>query len=65
MKKCPVCGSTDVEVFEEEGVEFIRCKKCGYDESVEYDEAYPDQKSQRGGGGSPYKRGGALRTQKR
>ena len=38
-KNCPVCHSADIELFEEEGLTFIRCKKCKYDESYDYDES--------------------------
>ena len=66
VKKCPICSSSQIEIINEDGFEFIRCLKCGYDESADYDEAYPEQKGGgKGKGGSPYKRGGALRTQKR
>ena len=66
VKKCPICSSSQVEMINEDGFEFLRCLKCGYDESADYDEAYPEQRGGgKGKGGSPYKRGGALRTQKR
>ena len=37
--------------------------ECGFDESLEY-ESDSNEKGAKGGGGSPYKRGGALRVQK-
>ena len=64
QNKCPVCGSTDVKVKDEDGFEFIVCNKCKYDGSSEYD-VYPgDKSSGKSKGGSPYKRGGSRRTQK-
>jgi len=59
MKKCPKCGSEDVEVIDEE-LGFIKCKHCDFDE---LEESYPqDRNTQREKGKySPYKSGGARR----
>lgn len=64
--KCPLCSSTETQTVEEEGEAYLVCKICGYDQRFEYDEIYSDEKSSPKGKGSfsPYKRGGARRTQK-
>ena len=66
-KPCPMCKSSDTETFEEDGFIFLRCKRCKYDESIEYDDAYPGQRNTQKGksGYTPYKRGGAMRSIKR
>ncbi len=63
-KKCPKCKSTDITIEDDNGVSFITCNVCDYDELEEF---YPDErKSQREKGRySPYKTGGKGRTQKR
>lgn len=65
-KICPVCKSTETEVIEEEGFEFLVCKKCKYDEREEFD-VYPGERSTQKGksGFTPYKRGGAQRSAKK
>jgi len=63
-EKCPKCGSTNVKLEGDDKFSFLVCLDCGYDESMEYESDPRDRKS-KSGGGSPYKRGGALRTQKR
>ncbi len=42
---------------------FLICLNCGYDEGDEYD--VPSERTTKGGKGTPYKRGGSLRTQKK
>lgn len=58
MKKCPKCGSEDIEVT----AGFIECHKCGYDEGDEFGSERNRQKGKTGF--TPYKRGGAKRTRK-
>ena len=62
-KKCPVCGSSDIKINEDDGFTFISCNKCKYDEAEDYD-VYPEEKSgQKGKSGyTPYKRGGGRRS---
>lgn len=61
VRKCPKCGSTHTEM-EGEDIHFLVCLDCGYDEGDEY--AIAEERAGKGGKGSPYKRGGSLRTQK-
>jgi len=63
---CPVCKSSDVKIKEEEGFEFLVCKKCGYDEGEGFD-IYPEERSAQKGksGFTPYKRGGSRRSAKK
>ncbi len=63
--KCPKCGSENVRIDGDETFSYMVCDDCDFDESMEYESDLGDRKSGKGGGGSPYKRGGALRTQKR
>ncbi len=63
-KKCPRCGSGHIEIEGDDFFSYVACMDCGFDESLEY-EANPNERVAKGGGGSPYKRGGALRIQKR
>jgi len=61
MKKCPKCGSREVEVIDEE-MGFVKCKKCGYDDLEEDMEFGEERKSQREKARfNPYKVGGARR----
>ena len=64
QKKCPVCGSLDITIKEEEGTQYIQCNACTFNEMDEYD-VYPEERTSKSSGGSPYKKGGALRTQKK
>lgn len=61
--KCPRCGSMHTEREGDEDFAFVVCLDCGYD-GEDY-EAEEKGSSGKGGGGSPYKRGGPVRTQKR
>ena len=47
----------------EEDIQFLICLNCGYDESDDYE--VPSERTSKGGKGTPYKRGGSLRTQKK
>ncbi len=64
QKKCPVCGSLEIKIIDQEGTAYIQCLKCKFNEMDEYD-IYPEERTAKSSGGSPYKRGGSLRTQKR
>ena len=64
QKRCPICGSVDIKIINNEGMEYIKCNKCKFNEMEEYD-VYPEERSGKSSGGSPYKKGGALRTQKK
>ena len=65
-RNCPVCKSPDTQIKEEDGFEFIVCKKCGYNEAEDSD-IYPEERSAQKGksGFTPYKRGGAQRSAKK
>jgi len=64
---CPKCKSTNVTLYEDDGISFLACNVCGYDE---LDELYPaedvgEKTSQREKGRyTPYKSGGKGRTRK-
>jgi hypothetical protein len=62
--KCPKCGSEKIKIEGDDLFSYLVCEECGFDESLEFEADLGDRKS-KGGGGSPYKRGGALRVQKR
>ena len=64
QRLCQICKSSNITLHEEDGVTYLRCKQCGFDEAGDFDEAYPEGKAT-GGKGSPYKRGGSQRTVKR
>ncbi|MEK6969743.1 MAG: hypothetical protein AABW48_04920 [Nanoarchaeota archaeon] len=58
QRNCPKCNSSNVKVIEEEGIFFIVCNSCGYDE-LEADFFPEDRSSQREKNKfSPYKTGG-------
>lgn len=63
QKKCPICGSSDIKIIEDDDMRYIKCNKCKFNESEGYD-VYPEERSSKSSGGSPYKRGGSLRSQK-
>jgi Zn ribbon nucleic-acid-binding protein len=63
MKKCPKCKSSNIKVEESDGISFVTCNVCDYDELEEF---YPEvRKSQREKAKfSPYKTGGKGRSRK-
>ncbi|HLC58621.1 MAG TPA: hypothetical protein VJI68_02060 [Candidatus Nanoarchaeia archaeon] len=63
--KCPKCGSSHLDAVELMGSKFIICLNCGYDESEEILDVYPESRGTKGGRGTPYKRGGSMRSVKR
>lgn len=64
-KKCPKCGSVEVEVITHNELEFIKCKKCGYDEAL-YEVTPGQRATQREKTRyTPYKTGGGKRVQKK
>ena len=66
MRKCPKCGSYNVEPYLYQSVEVIKCNNCGFDEGSAYD-VFPEEKtSQKAKGGyTNYKTGGSRRTVKK
>ncbi len=66
-KHCPVCSSGNTEELAIKKSKFLICNECGYDESEEILEVYPEQKTSQKGKlkHSPYKRGGSQRTIKK
>jgi len=60
-KKCPKCGSSHLDQVDVMGSKCLICLSCGYDES-ELLEEYPSSRGGKGGKGSPYKRGGSMRS---
>jgi uncharacterized Zn finger protein len=66
MKKCPKCGSSNVEEVLYSGTTLILCNECGYDERDEYDVVPEEKTSQKAKGRySPYKTGGKRRSSKK
>ena len=64
-RKCPKCGSEDVEIIDEE-MGFIKCKKCGYNELEEDLGSSDTRNTQREKGSyNIYKTGGHERTMKK
>ncbi len=64
-KKCPKCNSEDLESVDYLNIKAVKCKKCGFDETEEY-EVFPEQReTQREKTRfTPYKKGGRGRTKK-
>lgn len=64
--KCPKCKSLNIKIIEDNGLSFIQCLQCGYDE-LEDDDAFPETRTSQKAKGrySPYKTGGKQRTMKR
>ena len=62
---CPKCKSSDVKKVHILGGDFLICNNCGYDESEDLLDVYPEGRSTQKGksGFTPYKRGGGRRTQ--
>ena len=66
MKKCPKCGSYDIEPYMYQLVEVMKCNLCGFDEGSAFDEPHGRKKSQKAKGNySVYKTGGSARTRKK
>lgn len=64
-KECPKCKSKHIDQVELMGDKFLICLTCGYDESEDLLDVYPEGRSQKGGKGNPYKAGGAMRSMNR
>jgi len=65
MPTCPKCDSQDVVFEEQQGVKFLLCKACGYDESVMYEVYSSERSTQREKRKhSPYRTGGGQRTRR-
>ena len=65
MENCPICGSKDTGYLTVKNSRFLICNECGYDESEKILEVYPEEKTSKGGKGTPYKKGGHQRTIKK
>ena len=63
--ECPKCKSKHIDAVEILGSKFLICLSCGYDESEDVLDFYPESRGGKGGKGSPYKRGGPMRSVKR
>lgn len=63
--ECPKCKSKHIDAVEIMGVKCLICLTCGYDESEEILDVYPESRGGKGGKGNPYKRGGAMRSMNR
>ena len=65
MRKCPKCGSYNVEPYLYQSVEVIKCGSCGFDEGSDYN-IVPEQKTSQKAKGryTKYKIGGSNRTKK-
>ena len=64
-KICPKCKSSNAKIIDYMGVRCVVCRKCGYDESKQY-EVFPEEKKSQKEKGiyTPYKAGGFKRTKK-
>ncbi|HIH25392.1 hypothetical protein J4476_01550 [Candidatus Woesearchaeota archaeon] len=60
--ECPKCKSKHIDQVDVMGGKFLICLSCGYDESEEVLDVYPESRGTKGGRGTPYKRGGAMRS---
>lgn len=66
MTKCPKCKSSDIEFIDYSGLKFIKCNKCNFDESSEYEMHPGARETQREKTRfSPYKKGGKGRVRKK
>lgn len=63
--ECPKCKSKHVDSVEVMGSKFLICLNCGYDESEEVLDVYPESRGGKGGKSSPYKRGGPMRSSRK
>ena len=65
-RKCPNCGSENTKEVEISNSKFLQCDECGFDESEDLLDVYPEHRSTQSGksGFSPYKKGGSFRTRK-
>ena len=61
MKRCPKCNSRDVDIVDEE-LEFVKCRKCGFNELEGFDDSAEERETQRAKTKfNPYKSGGSRR----
>ena len=66
MRKCPKCGSYNVEPYLYQSVEIIKCDDCGFDEGTEFEQLPTEKTSQKAKGKyTPYKAGGSQRARKK
>ena len=64
-KECPKCRSKHIDMVEVMGSKLLICLSCGYDESEEILDVYPEGRTSKTSKGTPYKRGGSMRSVKR
>ena len=60
--ECPKCKSKHIDAVDVMGSQFLVCLDCGYDESEEILDVYPESRGGKTGKSTPYKRGGAMRS---
>ena len=66
MKKCPKCGSYNVEPYLYQSSEVIKCNECGFDEGEEFEQHPTEKKSQKAKGKyNVYRAGGSRRARKK
>ena len=66
MKKCPKCGSYNIEPYLYQTAEVIKCNGCGYDEGGDLEQFPAEKTSQKAKGNySVYKTGGSRRARKK
>ncbi len=66
MDKCPKCGNSNIKLINYLGIKTIKCKNCGFDESLLLN-VFPEQKTNQKAKGeySVYKSGGSQRARKK
>jgi len=60
--ECPKCKSKHIDEVDIMGSKFLICLNCGYDESEEILDVYPESRGGKTGKSTPYKRGGPMRS---
>ncbi|MBI2655083.1 hypothetical protein HYX06_01525 [Candidatus Woesearchaeota archaeon] len=66
MRKCPKCGSFNVEPYMYQSAEVIKCNDCDFDEGAEFEQYSAEKTSQKAKGEyTPYKTSGSQRTRKK
>lgn len=66
MRRCPKCGSYNVEPYMFQSAEVIKCNECGFDEGAEFEQHPTEKASQKEKGKfNVYKAGGPKRASKK